>query len=79
MYAVVFEPFQTEGLEYVRKGCGSMWTEESPIKVFETRALAQEEAKKWNTGEVVKLSPHEALQFADKSDDKFDEPDFKME
>ena len=27
LYAVMFEPFETEGLEYVKEGCGSMWTD----------------------------------------------------
>ena len=55
-YAVVFEPFEEEGLTYVRKGCASMWdvwTEQSPVKVFDTREDAQREADKWNTGQVV--------------------------
>jgi hypothetical protein len=52
-YAVVFEPFEEEGLTYVRQGCGSMWTEDSPVKVFDTQEYAQKEADKWNTGQVV--------------------------
>ena len=52
-YAVVFEPFETEGLEYVKQGCGAMWTEDSPVKVFDTQEDAQKEADKWNTGQVV--------------------------
>ena len=52
-YAVVFEPFETEGLEYVKQGCGAMWTEDSPVKVFDTQEDAQREADKWNTGQVV--------------------------
>ena len=53
MYAVVFEPFDTEGLEYVRESVNNSWTNKSPVKIFETRVLAQEEAAKWNTAEVV--------------------------
>ena len=52
-YAVVFEPFETEGLEYVKQGCGAMWTEDRPVKVFNTQEDAQKEADKWNTGQVV--------------------------
>ena len=52
-YAVVFEPFETEGLEYVKQGCGSMWNEDSPIKLFNTHEEAQKEANKWRTGQVV--------------------------
>ena len=52
-YAVVFEPFETEGLEYVKQGCGAMWDDKSPIKVFDTFEEAQKEADKWNTGQVV--------------------------
>ena len=52
-YAVVFEPFETDGLEYVKQGCGSMWTDSSPIKLFGTTEEAQKEADKWNTGQVV--------------------------
>ena len=52
-YAVVFEPFEEEGLEYVKKGCGAMWDDKSPIKLFDTHEDAQIEADKWNTGQVV--------------------------
>ena len=52
-YAVVFEPFETEGLEYVQQGCGAMWDDKSPIKLFDTHEDAQKEADKWNTGQVV--------------------------
>ena len=52
-YAVVFEPFETEGLEYVKQGCGAMWDDNSPIKLFDTHEEAQKEADKWNTGQVV--------------------------
>ena len=52
-YAVVFEPFEEEGLTYVKQGCGAMWTEDSPVKVFDTHEDAQKEADKWNTGQVV--------------------------
>ena len=52
-YAVVFEPFETDGLEYVKQGCGAMWDDKSPIKLFNTHEDAQKEADKWNTGQVV--------------------------
>jgi len=52
-YAVVFEPFETDGLEYVKQGCGAMWDDKSPIKLFDTQEDAQKEADKWNTGQVV--------------------------
>ena len=51
-YAVMIEPF--EGFEYVKEGCGAMWTVKTPVKVFDTKEEAQVEADKWNTGEVVK-------------------------
>ena len=43
-YAVVFEPFEEEGLTYVKQGCGAMWTDQSPVKVFDTHEEAQ---KRW--------------------------------
>ena len=64
-YAVMFEPFETDGLEYVKSGCGSMWSANSPIKLFDTKELAQAEADKWNTGSVVVYD--------------IQEPDFVME
>ncbi len=51
-YAVMIEPF--DGFEYVKDGCGAMWTVDTPVKVFDTKEEAQVEADKWNTGEVVK-------------------------
>ena len=51
-YAVMIEPF--DGFEYVKDGCGAMWTVGTPVKVFDTKEEAQVEADKWNTGEVVK-------------------------
>jgi len=52
-YAVMFTPFDQEDTEYVKQGCGSMWDDKSPVKVFDTREEAEQEAAKWNTGEVV--------------------------
>ena len=59
IYAVMFEPFEVDGLEYVKQGCGSMWTVDSPIKTFNTMEQAQREANKWNTGQVVLYEEHE--------------------
>ena len=52
-YAVMFEPFEGDGLEYVKEGCGAMWTDKSPIKPFDTKEQAEVEIKKWNTGIIV--------------------------
>ena len=52
IYAVVFEPFEVDGLEYVKEG-GLVWTDNSPIKTFNTMEEAQIEASKWNTGQVI--------------------------
>ena len=59
VYAVMFEPFEVDGLEYVKQGCGAMWTEKSPVKTFATMEQAQIEANKWNTGQVVVYEEHE--------------------
>ena len=50
LYAIVIEPFD-DGTEYVKEG--SVWSDETPIKLFDTKEAAQEEAAKWNTGKVV--------------------------
>ena len=52
-YAVMFKLFEEEDMEYVRQGCGAMWTDDSPIKTFDTKEQAEVEMKKWNTGIVV--------------------------
>ena len=52
-YAVMFKLFEEEDMEYVRQGCGSMWTDKSPIKTFDTKEQAEVEMKKWNTGIIV--------------------------
>ena len=49
----MFEPFEEDGLEYVKEGCGAMWTDDSPIKTFDTKEQAEVEMKKWNTGIIV--------------------------
>ena len=53
-WAILFTPFEEEGTDYVRQGCGAMWTQDSPVKVFETYEDAQKECAKWNTGEIVR-------------------------
>ena len=58
VYAVMFEPFEVDGLEYVKEGEKS-WTEQSPVKTFNTMEQAQIEASKWNTGQVVLYAEHE--------------------
>ena len=52
-YAGMLQPFEEEDMEYGRQGCGSMWTDKSPIKTFDTKEQAEVEMKKWNTGIVV--------------------------
>ena len=53
-WAILFTPFEEEGTEYVKEGCGSVWTQDSPVKVFDTYEEAQKECAKWNTGEIVR-------------------------
>ena len=50
LYAIVIEPFD-DGTEYVKEG--SVWSNETSVKLFDTKEAAQEEAAKWNTGKVV--------------------------
>ena len=52
-WAVLFTPFEQEDSEYVKQGCGAMWDDKSPVKLFDTPEEAQKEADKWNTGQVV--------------------------
>ncbi len=58
VFAVMFEPFEVDGLEYVKEGDNS-WAADSPIKTFATMEQAQIEASKWNTGQVVLYEEHE--------------------
>jgi len=59
-WAILFTPFEEEDTEYVKEGCGAMWTQDSPVKVFDTYGEAQKECAKWNTGEIVRYdSPDE--------------------
>ena len=53
-YVVMFKLFEEEDMEYVRQGCGAMWTDKSPVKVLDTYEDAQIECAKWNTGEIVR-------------------------
>ena len=53
LYAIVIEPFD-DGTEYVKEG--AIWSVETPIKLFDTKEAAEEEAKRWNTGKVVEWS-----------------------
>ena len=54
-YIVMIEPFEDDGSDFVRDGCGSMWTALTPLKLFNTKEEAQVEADRWNTGEVVEF------------------------
>ena len=52
-YNVMIEPFD-EGLEYVCETDTNSWPSNGKPKVFNTKEEAENEAKKWNTGGVVK-------------------------
>ena len=52
-WAILFTPFEQEDTEYVKEGCRSMWTDKSPVKVFDTYQDAKMEWAKWNTAEIV--------------------------
>ena len=52
IYAVWMEIDKGE-FDYVRESKNNSWNDESPVKLFDTKEAAQEEANKWNTGEVV--------------------------
>ena len=45
-WAILFTPFEEEDTEYVKEGCGAMWTQDSPVKVFDTYGEAQKECAK---------------------------------
>ena len=53
-WAILFTPFEEEDTEYVKEGCGAMWTQDSPVKVFDTYQAAKIEWAKWNTAEIVR-------------------------
>ena len=50
-FAIIFEPFEDEGYEYVREG--NPWTVDSPVKLFTSMKEAEKEKRKWNTGVVT--------------------------
>ena len=52
LYAVWIEKDKGE-YDYVRERVGNSWNDASPVMVFDTKETAQEEADKWNTGQVV--------------------------
>ena len=52
IYAVWIEK-DTNEYDYVRERHGMYWSDDSPVMMFDTKEAAQEEANKWNTGEVV--------------------------
>ena len=54
-YAVMFEPFELEGFEYIHEtNDGGGWSIDNKIKSFNTKEEAEKETKKWNTAIVVK-------------------------
>ena len=55
IYAVWIERDLGE-YDYVRERKGNYWTDSSPVMIFDTKEAAQEEADKWNTGQVVEYS-----------------------
>ena len=54
-YAVWIEK-DTNEYDYVRERKGNSWNDKSPVMVFDTKEAAQEEANKWNTGQVVEYA-----------------------
>ena len=54
-WAILFTPCEHEDTEDVKEGCGAMWDDKSPVKVFDTYEDAKKECAKWNTGEIVRL------------------------
>ena len=52
IYAVWIEVDKGE-FDYVRQPKNGSWNNDSPVKLFDTKEAAREEADKWNTGEVV--------------------------
>ena len=62
-WAILFTPFEQEDTEYVKEGCGAMWDDKSPVKVFDTYEDAQKECAKWNTGEIVRWIINEQHNF----------------
>ena len=60
-WAILFTPFEHEDTEYVKEGCGAMWTQDSPVKVFDTYGEAQKECAKWNTGIIVDFNTNKSV------------------
>ena len=58
IYAVWIEQDKGE-YDYVRERKGNSWNDKSPVMLFDTREAAQEESRKWNTGQVVEYSNNE--------------------
>ena len=52
IYAVWIEVDKGE-FDYVRESKNGHWSDSSPVKLFDTKEAAREEADRWNTGEVV--------------------------
>ena len=56
IYAVWIKMFEGEW-DYVRKTDeNNWWNDGSPVKLFDTKESAEEEARKWNTGRVIEYS-----------------------
>ena len=58
IYAVWIEQDKGE-YDYVRERKGNSWNDKSPVMLFDTKEAAQEEADRWNTGQVVEYSNNE--------------------
>ena len=58
IYAVWIEQDKGE-YDYVRERKGNSWNDKSPVMIFDTKEAAQEEADRWNTGQVVEYSSNE--------------------
>ena len=58
IYAVWIEQDKGE-YDYVRERKGNSWNDKSPVMLFDTEEAAQEEADRWNTGQVVEYSSNE--------------------
>ena len=56
LYAVMIEAFEGEW-DYVR--VESSWNYETAVKKFQNKKDAEEEAKQWNTGQVVEWKFYE--------------------
>ena len=52
IYAVWIEIDKGEW-DYVREPKNGSWNDSSPVKLFDTEEAAEQEASRWNTGQVV--------------------------